>query len=146
MSFRPAQSHSLLGLTVRYTIIAAVTPLGAPNAVAISHDQGSTWRATTLAGGVRIDTFDVVPGHPDRIYLSGSIAGAPLLLRSDDGGATFAEATRNFLGGFAAYITAVERARPDVVYVRSNLPSGGTFSRAASTAARLSSNSRTRRR
>ena len=25
MSFRPAQSHSLLGLTVRYTIIAAVT-------------------------------------------------------------------------------------------------------------------------
>lgn len=70
---------------------------------------------------LRFLTVEVAASRPERVYASGfdeSAARAPRVLRSDDGGATFRELRAT--GGFGelAYVSGVDPADPDVLYVR----------------------------
>jgi MYXO-CTERM domain-containing protein len=104
-------------------VVAAMGPLSTPNAVMLSDDGGSTWRAGGAIPSFLMLTIDVAPNRPQRLYVSGLInnnIGA--LFRSDDGGATFTETTRAFGLRHYVYISAVDPRNPEVVYVRVDLP------------------------
>jgi hypothetical protein len=51
----------------------------------------------------------------------------PALFRSDDGGDDFIEATRDFAGGYVAYIAWVDPAAPDTLLVRADLDPNGAL-------------------
>lgn len=109
-------------------IVAALAPLDAPNGVALSDDHGTTWRTTWTREDFYIDTVEIAPGHPSVLYASGwTRNGQPVLYRSDDGGQTFIETTRDFQGGRNAFVTAVDPREPSVVYVRSDTATTGTM-------------------
>jgi MYXO-CTERM domain-containing protein len=104
-------------------IVAAALSMG----VAISDDDGLTWRRGWVMDRMLISTIDVAPGHPERIYATGYVDFKPSLVRSDDGGVTFTEVTRDFLGGMSPYIAAVGETSPEVLYLRIDLPMAGTM-------------------
>lgn len=109
-------------------VVAAMSSFDRPNGVFLSDDRGATWYPGWSRDEFFIETVDIAPGHPERLYVTGYLrGGVPVLFRSDDGGRTFREATRDFLGGYDAFIAAVDPIRPEVVYVRSNLTDGGTL-------------------
>jgi photosystem II stability/assembly factor-like uncharacterized protein len=109
-------------------IVAALAPLDGPNGIALSDDDGATWHAGWSSAEFYVQTVDLAPGLPSRLYASGfTRAGAPVLYRSDDGGATFTETTRDFAGGQDAYIAVVDARRADTLLVRSNAHAGGTL-------------------
>jgi hypothetical protein len=120
-----APEEAVLDLTVdargRRLLAAAVS-----HGIGISDDDGLTWRRGWSNDKFLVSTIDVAPGHPDRIYATGYLESVAVLLRSDDGAATFTEATRDLLGGLAGYIVAVDTSNPDVVYLRIDLRDGGT--------------------
>lgn len=109
-------------------IVAAFGPLGMPNGVWLSADAGRSWTRGATRTDFYIENVDVAPSRPTRVYASGYLRGAlPIVLRSDDGGRTFVDGARDFLGGYSAFLIGVDAMRPDVVYVRSDLTSGGTM-------------------
>jgi MYXO-CTERM domain-containing protein len=124
---RPASApeDAVLDLTVdaqgRRLVAAAVA-----NGIGVSDDDGATWRRGWSDDKFLVSTVEVAPGHPDRIYASGYLGDVPVLLRSDDGAASFTEVTRELLGGLAGYIAAVDPVNPDVLYLRIDLRDGGT--------------------
>jgi hypothetical protein len=121
-----APEDGVLDLTVdargRRLVAAAVA-----NGIAVSDDDGATWRRGWANDKFLVSTIDVAPGHPDRIYASGYLDNTPVLVRSDDGATTFTEVTRDLLGGLAGYLAAVDATTPDVLYVRIDLRDGGTI-------------------
>jgi hypothetical protein len=121
-----APEQGVLDLTVdalgRRMVAAAVS-----HGFALSDDDGVTWRRIWGSDAFLVSTIDVAPGHPDRLYASGYLDTTSVLLRSDDGGTTFNETTRDFLGGTAPYIAAVSPIDPDLLYLRVDLTSGGTM-------------------
>lgn len=110
-------------------LIAAVGPSGTRDELLRSEDGGRSWRSTATLPGYFIETVEVAPSSPARIYVSAFVPGPePVLLRSDDGGATVRELTRDFTGGQSAWIAGVDPTNPDVLYVRSQRPGGvGTY-------------------
>ena len=108
--------------------VAGVTPLTGANSVWITDDLGQTWARGWSQTSIFIETIDIAPGHPSRMYISGyNSASLPTLFRSDDGGQTFAPTTTNVHGGYDAFIAGVDPSNPDVLYVRSDLSAGGTM-------------------
>lgn len=106
----------------------AVTPITGDNSVWISDDLGRTWSMGWSQAGIFIETIDIAPGHPDRMYLSAYATGAvPTIYRSDDGGQTFTATTTDTHGGYDAFIAAVDPIDPDVVYLRTDVDTGGTL-------------------
>jgi len=120
-----APEEAVLDVTVdargRRVVAAAVS-----KGIAVSDDDGVTWRRGWANEKFLVSTIDVAPGHPDRIYATGYLDSTAVLLRSDDGAATFTEVTRELLGGLAGYIAAVDPADPDLLYLRIDLREGGT--------------------
>jgi hypothetical protein len=120
-----APEEAVLDLTVdtrgRRLVAAAVA-----NGLAISDDDGATWRRGWANEKFLVSTIDVAPGHPDRVYATGYLDSAAVLMRSDDGAVTFTEATRDLMGGLAGYIAAVDAGNPDILYLRIDLRDGGT--------------------
>jgi photosystem II stability/assembly factor-like uncharacterized protein len=108
---------------------AAYSPFDAsPNGVLLSDDNGRTWRTGWMRSEFYIETLDIAPGAPQRMYASGFLRGGmPVLFRSNDGGMSFTEASRSFLGGYNAWIAAVDAMQPAVVYLRSDLAEGGAM-------------------
>ena len=102
-------------------LAAAVSALGTPPGVALSDDQGRSWRMGWSADGLTPLTVDIAPSDARRLYLSGYFGNTPVLLRSDDGGATFARTAAEFADSVGVYVTAVDPARPDTLYLRSEL-------------------------
>lgn len=106
-------------------VIAAVGPSGVYDALLRSDDSGATWREGARTPGYFLETVEVAPGDPRRVYLTAFVPGPePALLRSDDGGDHVRELTRSFPGGLSAYVAGVDPRDPDVVYVRSTAASG----------------------
>lgn len=106
-------------------VIAAVGPSGIHDALLRSDDGGSTWREARALQGYFLETVEVAPGDPRRVYLTAFVPGPePALLRSDDGGDHVRELTRSFPGALSAYVAGVDPRDPDVVYVRSTAASG----------------------
>lgn len=104
-----------------HTLAAAMGPFTADNGLSVSNDDGHTWRAGATRPSFFIETVEVAPSDPMRMYISGYAIGAvTLILRSDDGGTSMREVTRDLAGGVDAFIAGVDPTHPDVVYVRSN--------------------------
>ncbi len=108
------------------TVLAAVTPPAAPQYVTRSDDDGRTWTRGWTRPEFYAHTIDVAPSRSSRVYATGWVRGArPAMFRSDDGGMSFAEVTRDFAGGYIAFITWVDPLAPDRLLVRADLdPSG----------------------
>ena len=110
--------------TGRY-LVSAIGPTGTDDTIVVSSDGGSTWTTGARIPGLYTETIEVAPSDPMRIYMSGYLrGGVPILLRSDDGGMTVREATRDFGRGTSAYISGVDPTNPDVVYIRSSIGFG----------------------
>ncbi len=105
-------------------VVAAVSCVGAPNGVATSSDRGKSFTDGAAIGSFFVETVEVAASDPKRLYLSGYVGGGPRLFRSDDAGVSFAEVTREFLGGNTVFVSAVDAKNADVVYVRSDLGVG----------------------
>lgn len=100
------------------------TVLSLPRGLAVSSD-GCAWsRPENTPARPVVDLSQDAAG---RVIVAGAGPSGTqdALLRSDDGGATVREVTRDFLGGISAWIAGVDPADPDVVYVRSQRPGGG---------------------
>ncbi len=102
------------------SMVALAGP-GGENALYLSSDGGRTWNPGARLVGYTTETVDVAPSDPTRVYVTGYAttgSGGPVLLRSDDGGRTVREATRDFLGGESVFLAGVDLTRPDVIYLR----------------------------
>ncbi len=103
-------------------LFAAGTDYSAPTPltqVYRSDDRGLTWRVTATAASYIVETIDVAPGQPQRVYLSGYRPGAVgTLLRSDDGGMTFRATTARFPDLASVWIAAVHPTNPDRLWLR----------------------------
>ena len=130
------------------TIVAGVGTPGDANGVYVSNDSGHTWTRGGFIDDLVLDTVEVAPSMPSRVYVTGKIRGTmAALYRSDDGGMRFREMTRDFTGGSDAYLAAVDPTDPDVVYARSFLgletfllkstDGGARFTRVGSTPDRM---------
>ncbi|TAK31694.1 MAG: hypothetical protein EPO40_04255 [Myxococcaceae bacterium] len=70
---------------------------------------------------LRFLTVEVAASRPDRVYASGfddTPSRTPRVLLSDDGGGTFRELSTPGGFGDSAYVSGVDPADPDVLYVR----------------------------
>ncbi len=112
-------------------LVAAVTTPVRATGVAISDDNGATWRMGWTLADFFIMNVDIAPGHPERVYVSGTLNTdgqnrLPTLFRSDDGGDTFVEMNGDFQDSGYVYLTAVDPTDPNVIYLRGDLPTNGT--------------------
>lgn len=84
-----------------------------------SDDRGLSWRLTSSVSQYIVETIDVAPGDPRRVYLSGYRPGAVgTILRSDDGGASFQPTAARFPDLASVWIAAVDPVRPDRLWLR----------------------------
>jgi hypothetical protein len=128
-------------------VVAALGPFGSANGLQVSDDGGRFWRAGVRRERFFIETVEVAPSDPERVYVSGyETGGIAVLLRSDDGGHSLREVTRDFLGGVDVYVAAVDPRNPDVVWVRSNRDRGTLLLRSDEGGARLRRVAETRER
>ena len=92
-------------------------------------DNGASWKTigTPLPRNAFVETLEVAPSRPSRLYVSAALVEAPLhgvVYTTDDTGATWSATDVNLLasdGGNvekALYIAAVDPADPDRVYAR----------------------------
>ncbi len=102
------------------TLVAGVGSSDFANGLTLSNDGGRTWREGARVPGVVLDTVEVAPSDPSRVYVTFNNFNrdAPALYRSDDGGRTLREVTRNFLGAQDAYLAGVDPRDPNIVYLR----------------------------
>ncbi|MFO0605144.1 MAG: MYXO-CTERM sorting domain-containing protein [Polyangiales bacterium] len=101
-------------------MFSATGPTGTDDTIYRSTDGGATWEARAMLPGLFTETVEVAPSDPSRVYVSGFLRGGiPVLYRSDDGGGSVREVTRDFGRGGSAFISGVDPTNPDVVYVRS---------------------------
>jgi hypothetical protein len=96
-----------------------------------SDDDGATWSAvgSVFPADLTPLTVDVAPSDAKRVYLSGNLDTthdfSSVLLRSDDGGATFTRADIPETAGYhLAWIAAVHPLDADRLYVRVQDPAG----------------------
>lgn len=103
-------------------LFAAGTDYGSPTPltrVYRSDDRGLSWRVTATESSYIVETIDVAPGQPQRVYLSGYRPGAVgTLLRSDDGGMSFRATTARFPDLASVWIAAVHPTNPDHLWLR----------------------------
>jgi MYXO-CTERM domain-containing protein len=127
-------------------VAAAMGPLFKPNGLMLSDDGGVSWRAGWSLDDFLILTIDIAPSRPQRLYASGLLANKATLFRSDDGGATFVPAARDFEQGAYIYIAAVDPQNPDAVYLRVDLQGATALSRSDDGGATFRELKRTRSR
>ena len=102
-------------------VVAVSGRAGELNRLLRSEDGGASFTPGATLPGVFVETVEVAPSQPMRVYVTGQVSNNPVLYRSDDGGATVREITRSFDGGYDAFLSAVDPRNPDVVYVRVSL-------------------------
>lgn len=132
----PLRDREVLDLTStpdRRTLYGIETPLDGPHWILRgSSDTLAFTRRGSALTNVRLQTIDVVPSIPQRLYLSGLDAtlDTPLILRSDDGGETVRRVsiTQSVLGE-DAYIAAMHPTDPDAFWLRTNVNLGSTLVR-----------------
>jgi len=102
------------------TMVALGGPTG-DDALVLSSDGGRSWTTGARLMGYFSETADVAPNDPMRVYVTAyARGGLPVLLRSDDGGRTVRETTRDFFDAQGIYLAGVDARRPDVLYVRAS--------------------------
>jgi len=106
---------------VAITALAEGSPMGSQAKLFESLDSGATFtRTVLLPEDFRPQTVDLAKGAPKRIYASGlsPFARFAMVVRSDDAGATWTEATFDIADGRGAYIAGVDPTNPDRLYLR----------------------------
>jgi photosystem II stability/assembly factor-like uncharacterized protein len=108
-------------------IFAATKSSAGDNDVFVSRDDGRTWASTgALRPGAFWQTLRVAPSDPLRVYVSGyalaSVGDAPaepgpMLLRSDDGGASWLDIPVVVPGTNVLRLLGVSRLDPDRVFM-----------------------------
>jgi hypothetical protein len=131
---RRDDAHSALALTTAFSGVGDAGQNVFATHVLATHDDGQTWmpQGVLLDPTVHVETIDVAPGDPNRIYIGGwrqraSADGGTervgVVLASIDGGGSYSatdlplNAPYEALYG-AAYVSAVDPTNPDRVYVR----------------------------
>ncbi len=115
----PARDFADVSNTADGRYVVALAGPGGENRLYLSADGGRAWEPGALLAGYATETVDVAPGDPMRVYVTGyASTGDPVLLRSDDGGRTMRETTRDFLGGQNIFLAGVDPTRPEVLYLR----------------------------
>lgn len=117
----------------RVTWAVALTPSATPESrVARSTDNGLSFEfvGDRFANTV-LDTIEVAPSDPRRLYASGTIDGAPVLLRSDDGGLRWGRTAARFDDATGVYVSGVDPRDPDVLYLRATTAPEGMDAGAA---------------
>ncbi len=105
-------------------IYAVTTDVAERDQLYVSADAGRTFTAHgPPEDELLLDALVIAPSRPERLYLSADIPGLPedrqtLVLRSDDGGATFERLPFDGLGPDERFlrVRAVDPADPDVVF------------------------------
>jgi hypothetical protein len=106
------------------TVYAVESVPVARNRLFVSLDGGRTFLARGQGPmGVSFDTVELAPSNARRVYVTGvdENTRGPVLFRSDDGGATLAEAplpAESLAGATGAFVSAVAAADPDTLFVR----------------------------
>lgn len=98
----------------------ALTRSATPDSrVARSTDNGLTFEFVgERFVGVSLQTIEVAPSDPSRLYASGTRGGSPVLFRSVDGGVRWTQAAGRFGGATGLYVSGVDGRDPDVLYIR----------------------------
>ncbi|MEZ4407217.1 MAG: hypothetical protein R3A52_12150 [Polyangiales bacterium] len=111
------------GSTVYATVVSNESPPS--SRVARSLDDGVTWELSQdPIAGVALDTIDPAPSDPSRVYAAGRDAsGAPVLARSDDGGARWRRLDLDASAWGQWFLSGVHPTRPDVLWLRAQ-PAG----------------------
>lgn len=120
------------------TMFGMTGPTGADDTIYRSTDGGVTWEARAVMPGFFTETIEVAPSDPSRVYVSGFLRGGiAVLYRSDDGGMSAREVTRDFGRGSSAFISGVDPTNPDTLYVRSSVGFGTVLLRSTDGGATL---------
>jgi len=120
------------------TMFGMTGPTGADDTIYRSTDGGATWEARAVMPGFFTETIEVAPSDPSRVYVSGFLRGGiAVLYRSDDGGMSVREVTRDFGRGSSAFISGVDPTRPDTLYVRASVGFGTVLLRSTDGGATL---------
>ncbi|MEZ4391126.1 MAG: hypothetical protein R3A48_08525 [Polyangiales bacterium] len=84
-----------------------------------SRDGGRSWTLAARLDRFFVETVDLAPRDPTRVYVSGANAEArPTILRSNDGGDRFAPVAATLPSNATPYLAAVSRTNPDRLWVR----------------------------
>lgn len=87
-------------------------------------NDGATWDevVSTLGTSFLATTIEVAPSDPNRVYISGKVlpGATNAIMRSDDGGRTFAQFPLPIPPADSIFIGAVDARDPDVAYLRTN--------------------------
>lgn len=84
-----------------------------------SSDGGRRWSLAARLDRFFVETVDLAPRDPTRVYVSGTNAEArPTILRSNDGGDSFAPVAAALPPNATPYLAAVSRTNPDRLWVR----------------------------
>jgi hypothetical protein len=130
---RQDDPHSAFALSSRYFGLTDAGMNAFRTAVYATHDDGATWVpvGTPFDSDLLAETIDVAPSDPNVVYIGGgrtmladdgSLVGEGVVMASTNGGATFATTKIPLLAPYetqgAAYVSAVDPANPQRVYVR----------------------------
>jgi hypothetical protein len=125
--------HSALALSSRFFGITDAGTNSFRTAVYATHDDGATWVpvGTPLDSDLLAETIDVAPSDPNVVYIGGgrtmldadgSLVGEGVVMASTNGGASYTTTKIPLLAPYetqgAAYVSAVDPADPQRVYVR----------------------------
>ena len=93
------------------------------NALVETRDNAATWTVlATLPSDFKIETLEIAPSDPARIYVSGTASESPLIgviERSEDGGQTWMRTTLDLPPSSGSlFISAIDPTDPDRLWIR----------------------------
>ncbi|MDD9932177.1 MAG: hypothetical protein OXT09_01160 [Myxococcales bacterium] len=123
LTLDPGQAGRVLALMSRIVAIDERNRALFRNFVAHSLDHGSSWEVLAeLPDDMRVETLEVAPSDPSRIYVSGTETADPLqgiVMRSDDGGDSWMESTVELpFGSGSLFVSGIHPTDPDTLWFR----------------------------
>lgn len=118
-----SQPGRVLALMSTIVDIPDAGPLRFRNFVAHSFDHGRNWEVLAeLPDDMWVETIEVAPSDPNRIYVSGTASAEPLrgiVQRSDDGGVSWSRSTVELpRGSGSLFVSGIHPTDPDRVWFR----------------------------
>jgi len=131
---RADDPHTALALATKFTGVDDAGENLSATRVLVTHDDGASWnqQGALIDPAVQVETIDVAPSDPNRIYVGGArrratadggIERVAVVLASTDGGTSYGESAIALIPPYetnqgAAFVSAVDPRNPDRLYVR----------------------------